>query len=746
MNSIFGAIYNLLLTCAVIGVLVGCQQAREPEIGSNVVTNKDHSVDQRIGDDTQGYEVIGQDTLNGKLKNGQIKFPSSDAAQRALREQTVAVDASEDNNAAPEVTSRAAIFLGFPIGLLEEHQLFGAVITKVSDAASESLGRLKLSDLTPIHVRPILGKLPTGDMVLILDGCIMNCSETSATSPLINIPVVGVDVAKQLIYLDLGALGSALNLAQMMDPTGAYTKLKTKVSETQLFDYSYSTLVFDIKTTMIPIGTAEADSETAPTTDITARWYLRLASGSNPAFISRKETDDVGFFMTERVKEPKIMRHSLQKTMAQPAAVKYYIKNVPLEFRPAIQAAFDDWNKVFEKELNTKLIHYEFIETTDPRYGILVAGDIRFNILEWDLDNRAPYGGLGPSVANQYTGQIMTSNVLLQGPHIVKLYSEWYKLGPVIAALQESGDIAGANRELMKFEKSIASQSQAMPQLDLRLGTIAFRIPAQMPSFHDPLFQRVDFDNVPVGISYADYMAGYFQEMVAHELGHNLGLRHNFRGNLSDDNSRTEGSVSHSIMEYLGRNYRHLNRISSYDVMAIKYGYAGTQPTVKGSYCTDENVAEASILDASPECSRDDATNDPFSFFENRLTRAIDLLLNRGTDQAPEWTINDMTREFDPIIKGLALYASTSIHTGPFWTNFYGKPGRPTAAPDVKAYVLSRLKLQLCDPALIQMILSKADAVASLKTQRSLDALLKQVDSIVRQVSAFSSAEISCTP
>ena len=71
--------------------------------------------------------------------------------------------------------------------------------------------------------------------------------------PLIAIPIVGVDKDKNSLLLDVAALGDQLNLLKMSIPTARYTKLETKSSRTVAFDYSLSTLIFDIQTTMVPL-------------------------------------------------------------------------------------------------------------------------------------------------------------------------------------------------------------------------------------------------------------------------------------------------------------------------------------------------------------------------------------------------------------------------------------------------------------------------------------------------------------
>jgi hypothetical protein len=120
---------------------------------------------------------------------------------------------------------------------------------------------------------------------------------------------------------------------------------------------------------------------------------------------------------------------------------------------------------------------------------------------------------------------------------------------------------------------------------------------------------------------------------LVHELGHNLGLRHNFAGSedkanfYSADELKALGVVHDaqysSIMDYAYRTNNELRVMGKYDIAALKYGYAEKVELADGrvvslkdlradpsleiknySYCTDEHV------DANPNCNRfDEGTN-----------------------------------------------------------------------------------------------------------------------------------------
>ena len=205
---------------------------------------------------------------------------------------------------------------------------------------------------------------------------------------------------------------------------------------------------------MIPLTAKVLDS--SEETVFVVRWYLRLSSVFNPAFFPREKTEGVGYFMTERGKYPKIIRHALTQfsSTSEQGAIKYFLKNIPEEHKESFRAAFEAWNQKFIEISGRPLFRYEFIDADDSRSPHLVTGDVRYNILEWDLENEATYGGLGPSIANQFTGEILSSNVLIQGPRIVEIYKKWFQVSEQVQKLKAQGLETEAQFELRTFLKA----------------------------------------------------------------------------------------------------------------------------------------------------------------------------------------------------------------------------------------------------------------------------------------------------
>ncbi len=120
---------------------------------------------------------------------------------------------------------------------------------------------------------------------------------------------------------------------------------------------------------------------------------------------------------------------------------------------------------------------------------------------------------------------------------------------------------------------------------------------------------------------------------LIHEMGHNLGLRHNFAGSEDSANFYTPAELAamglkrpaqySSVMDYAFHVNNELRVMGKYDIAALRYGYAEKVETADGKiislaelraqpatalkafgYCTDEHVA------ANPNCNRfDEGTN-----------------------------------------------------------------------------------------------------------------------------------------
>jgi hypothetical protein len=128
----------------------------------------------------------------------------------------------------------------------------------------------------------------------------------------------------------------------------------------------------------------------------------------------------------------------------------------------------------------------------------------------------------------------------------------------------------------------------------------------------------------------------YLTHVVMHEVGHTLGLRHNFKGSLSYD--PTKNLFSSSVMEYID-DFDSIFAATpqSYDIAIVKYLYGISMALPTDKFCNDAGVA------IDPECSTFDRTSDPYTtetFFNygGLLKDYLDGL----TTVSPNNTLNEM--------------------------------------------------------------------------------------------------------
>lgn len=85
-----------------------------------------------------------------------------------------------------------------------------------------------------------------------------------------------------------------------------------------------------------------------------------------------------------------------------------------------------------------------------------------------------------------------------------------------------------------------------------------------------------------------------------HEIGHNLGLRHNFSGSFDKENFYTDKEAKSlkmqsapaysSIMDYAYSNFNELTAFGKYDIAALRFAYAREVQTEKGNFIKVENT------------------------------------------------------------------------------------------------------------------------------------------------------------
>jgi hypothetical protein len=385
--------------------------------------------------------------------------------------------------------------------------------------------------------------------------------------------------------------------------------------------------------------------------------------------------------------------------------IVWYIEDtVPIEYRPFVESGIREWNKAFEK---IGIVDAMAVRWQQPGRDEFDPEDTNYCTFRW-VTSDASFA-MSNLRANPITGEMIDGDVIFDASFI-RYWKRSYALlvgtaatpsgeltakplamgeviSPILAAKMGYGNPAslglpGVNglkgeqgrllpevvpsdigRLQWTLGRSRADSARAGCQFhsgisrDFSLAAIAFADNDNDADAPKDAKDGKDGKPTPKDDLPREFVGQAIKHIVMHEVGHSLGLRHNFKAStmLSADQlndtsiTRVKGLVG-SVMDYSPINIAPRGRkqgdyysttLGPYDYWAIEYAYkhidgdeneelkkvAARSPEPGLSYATDEDVWS----NGDPQVNRFDLGSDPCRFAKDRISLATELMKELDT-------------------------------------------------------------------------------------------------------------------
>ncbi len=309
----------------------------------------------------------------------------------------------------------------------------------------------------------------------------------------------------------------------------------------------------------------------------------------------------------------------------------YIEKTVPVRFRRAVRDGILEWNKAFEKIgfLNAVEVRQQ---TADNEWKDLDPEDMRYSFFRWIVAGAG--FAMGPHRGNPFTGQIYDADIIFDDAMVRYFEQETRQMLPSTAMAMKMKDPA-LQAFLEKFpqwkrpthewetfifgEDGEAEIREAMRKRMRERGQHCCDYAEGMR--HQMAVAGAALAGQPKEVI-DRFLYDVIKEVVTHEVGHTLGLRHNFKASTIYSleeirRRRTTGEATcGSVMDYnpalffAGKDavegHFITPTIGPYDYWAIEYGYRPFDGTYEGKKKKDagekeEKTKEAPAKAAEPE-------------------------------------------------------------------------------------------------------------------------------------------------
>lgn len=343
-------------------------------------------------------------------------------------------------------------------------------------------------------------------------------------------------------------------------------------------------------------------------------------------------------------------------------------KSVPDEYRAYVREGILEWNKAFEKVgfRDAIEVRQQESEDFDPE-------DINYNTFRWITSDRG--FAMGPSRVNPLNGEILDADIIFDAS-MVRFYKQENQIFKNDGTgLEPASPIQAARRGdfLLAMQDFRAPLGDPRAWDDRKAGDGPNRLQQQLWAIRQGVCQCGAHKSSELGIAFMamaeqgllkpgdkvpeELVGQAIKEVTMHEVGHTLGLRHNFKSSTMLKNSelhdtaitRKQG-LTGSVMDYAPVNLApkgakqgdyFSTTIGPYDYWAIEYAYKPLSGGVESEYDDLKKIAtrcaaagldyatdEDLFTSSDPLVNQWDLGNDPLKFAQDRMLLSQELMKN----------------------------------------------------------------------------------------------------------------------
>jgi hypothetical protein len=338
--------------------------------------------------------------------------------------------------------------------------------------------------------------------------------------------------------------------------------------------------------------------------------------------------------------------------------VFYVDRTVPKKYQRYVKEGVEMWQKAFEAAGFKNAIVAKDAPTPeqDPDYD---PEDARYNTIRWIVSDDPSFGAIGPSRVDPRTGEILDADVLIEQDMLAGIrqgyrrfvgpYACLMDADPILAYLADPAEDPEAAQRV-EIEKMIGRRAE------LHFGT------GFSEGFEFLQLALLANGEMEPGMDVPEEFIGEaLRWVVCHEVGHTLGLRHNFKSSaatpfdkLNDRYAISEIGMTGSVMDYPTPNisrdrtrqgFYYSPTVGPWDKWAIQWGYSeipgGKSPAkeaaelseiadksnLKGNlYGAEEDTYVSGAMD--PLCAIFDLSDDPLAWAKERIGVCDDIIAN----------------------------------------------------------------------------------------------------------------------